>query len=74
METDSILGNISETFSESTKLAFTRSKLGYLLLCSIALNVAQGFLRTSSDTNRLLPQDSCANELVSVISALYQKH
>ena len=31
-------------------------------------------LRTSSETNRLLLQDSCAKQLTSVISGLYQEN
>ena len=31
-------------------------------------------LRTSSDTNKLLLHDTCAKELLRVISALYQKN
>ena len=41
-------------------------------MCNIALNVAQEILRTSSDTDWLLLQDSCAKELARMISAIYQ--
>ena len=39
IETCSILGNISETFPESTKVAFTRRKLA--VLCNVAISVGQ---------------------------------
>ena len=46
----------------------------YLLLRNITLNVAQDFLRTSSETDRLLRQDYCTNELARAIYALYQEN
>ena len=72
IEACSIQSSISETFPESTKLAFTRSKL--LVIVQYCSQCCTNFLRTSSDTDRLLLQDSLAKKLVRVISALYQEN